>query len=411
MASDTPGEERTLASFQPETKTEDITRCIVIPLETSKRKNEYLRECIDEWQNVARTAAERLPSIRPNGWTRNNPQVGKIAKEYDRETISAALTQQAVYKATEAFDAWRELGYPGDRPIGRFGDGNYLRATNQQITIEENDHGYGAKLNFIPYNPIWFHLDTAGYHEKWLSRIVDPDDETRHGAGEVRLDDDGTAALHLTVVSKAEVVVAEDVERWLGVDLGESVIYATAIVGVHSGGVSGSGVEIESGREFRHYRERLKRKRDRLGSRGDLRGVRQCKGDIEKYTEQTLHTASRRIVELAADHAPCGIRLEDMGEYRETAHDPIHDWPRGMIADQIVYKATAAGVPVELVDPRDSSQTCRKCGQTDPAARVDRSTFHCRRCDYEVHADVNAAINIARGGVRSSSSSPSSSEN
>lgn len=22
-------------------------------------------------------------------------------------------------------------------------------------------------------------------------------------------------------------------------------------------------------------------------------------------------------------------------------------------------------------------------------------TFHCRRCDYEVHADVNAAINIA----------------
>ncbi|MFB6256576.1 MAG: transposase, partial [Haloplanus sp.] len=97
-------------------------------------------------------------------------------------------------------------------------------------------------------------------------------------------------------------------------------------------------------------------------------------------------------------HAPCAIVIEDMGDYRETADDPIHDWPRGQLQNEISYKATDEKIPVVAVDPAGTSVTCRKCGQTDPIAR-DGTSFQCQRCGYEVHADVNAAINIAFSGM------------
>lgn len=155
---------------------------------------------------------------------------------------------------------------------------------------------------------------------------------------------------------------------------------------------------MEPGREFRHYRDRLDEKRRRLGQQGDLRGVRACRGDRERYTEWVCHNASRAIVDLAVEHAPCRIHLEDLTHYRQSASDPIHDWPFAQLQEQILYKATGAGIPIEMVDPRNTSVTCRKCGQTTPEFR-DGSDFSCRWCGYEIHADVNAAINIANGGV------------
>lgn len=69
-----------------------------------------------------------------------------------------------------------------------------------------------------------------------------------------------------------------------------------------------------------------------------------------------------------------------------------------MLQEKIAYKATAEGIPVETVNPRDTSITCRKCGQAVLEFR-DGADFACRVCGYEVHADVNGAINIAFGGV------------
>jgi IS605 OrfB family transposase len=101
------------------------------------------------------------------------------------------------------------------------------------------------------------------------------------------------------------------------------------------------------------------------------------------------------VVEFAVEHEPSVLVLEDLTHYRETADDPIHDWPFADLQEKICYKATAEGIPVETVDPKDTSITCRKCGQATPEFR-DGTEFSCRRCGYEVHADVNAAINIAK---------------
>lgn len=38
---------------------------------------------------------------------------------------------------------------------------------------------------------------------------------------------------------------------------------------------------------------------------------------------------------------------------------------------------------------------CRECGETNPQFR-DGDDFGCWECGYEVHTDLNAAINIAQ---------------
>ena len=114
----------------------------------------------------------------------------------------------------------------------------------------------------------------------------------------------------------------------------------------------------------------------------------------ERYTEQVLHPSSCGIVDLATDLAPAVIALEELTGYRETAAEPIHDWPFALLQEMIAYKAKAAGILVEMVNPAYTNVTCRQCSQTNREYR-DGTEFHCTRCGYEVHADVNAAINLA----------------
>jgi transposase len=52
---------------------------------------------------------------------------------------------------------------------------------------------------------------------------------------------------------------------------------------------------------------------------------------------------------------------------------------------------------VETIPAAYTSQTCSGCGHRDPESRESQSRFRCRACGLMVHADVNAARNIAAG--------------
>jgi hypothetical protein len=57
------------------------------------------------------------------------------------------------------------------------------------------------------------------------------------------------------------------------------------------------------------------------------------------------------------------------------------------------------GVPVILVDPRNTSRTCPECGHCDKHNRPNQSTFSCVVCGYAAHADYVASVNISRRAV------------
>lgn len=376
-----------LSTFAPSSGTQSITRTVQCQLETSNTKNEAVQTAIDEFQAMAAYTATMLPSIDEYEWSpQNNTIYQLVTEEFDDRTVKATIAREAGQKVAEAFQAWHQRGKPGNRP--QFGEGNYLRLSHQDLEVVKNDRGWGLKVSFIPYNPIWFHIVDGPYQREFLERVTDEDAST--GSGELVLREDGTLLCNLTVSWEVDVYEPSDVNTKVGVDLGETILYAVAVVS--DGDIS--QVEIESGREFRHHRERLDKKRQELMTKDDLRGLKKVRNERERYTDQVTHTASRTIVELAESHAPATIVLEDLTHYRETATEPIHDWPFAKLQEQICYKATERSLPVVFVDPVGTSITCRQCDHTSSENR-NGTEFSCTQCGYEVHADVNAAINIA----------------
>jgi len=379
-----------LSAFTAGTGTETVTQTAVAPLETSNQKTEKIETVVEEFAAMCSYLGDMMASIPSHERSLNNPTLYRlINREFplDERKSKSKLAQSAARHVAGTYQSYHARNDGGERPS--FGDEQFFSLDSQQFEIVENDRGFGIKARFIPYDPVWFHINPRPWVREYLDRVCSGDASA--GTAEFRLHDSGSVSLHLPVSWDVEVYEPAEVSRTLGVDIGESVIYAAAVV---DGSGDVSAVEMERGAEFRHYRERLQDKRDRLQADGDLQGIRATRDDQRRYTEQVLDTASGQIVDLAVEHAPAAIQLEDLTHYRETARDPIHDWPFAELQNKIAYKATAEGIPVEVVDPAYTSITCRKCGQTNREFR-DGTEFSCTRCGYEVHADVNAAINIA----------------
>ena len=377
-------------SIDAKTDTIRLTRTISCRLESSKTKNETLQSAVEEFQAMTQYMATMLPSFPPSQWSKTNNQFYRmVRREFPDSAISAAVSRNAAQKVASTFKAWRQKGTPGDRPRGAFGDGDYLSLTNQEYDIVPNDRGYGFKARFVPRNPVWWHLHIGAHQHQYIERVIEGD--ARFGSAELFYND-GHPSVNITIAWDQPVYKPEAVHNAVGVDIGERVLWAAAVRSIETGDVE--EVEMESGREFRHHRDRLDRRKDELQKKGDLRRVKAIQGERERYTDHVTHTAASRIVELAREYAPALIRLETLTHYREQAKEPIHDWPFSQLQEKIAYKAEQNGIPVERVDASYTSQMCRKCGNRDAEQR-DGDRFYCPNCGYEIHADVNAAMNIA----------------
>ena len=182
---------------------------------------------------------------------------------------------------------------------------------------------------------------------------------------------------------------------WLGVDLGIVEIATT------SQGDAYTGEVVDRVRE-RHFKTR--RSLQSKGTRGTRQLLRRLSGKERRFQSWHNHTVSKRIVERAKAGG-MGIRLEDLSgirdgiKVRRSQRRRHHAWAFYQLKRFIVYKAAIAGVPIELVDPRYTSRTCSQCGHCEKANRKSQSAFVCKHCQYCANADVNAAMNIAAGGV------------
>jgi transposase len=74
-------------------------------------------------------------------------------------------------------------------------------------------------------------------------------------------------------------------------------------------------------------------------------------------------------------------------------------WAFAQLRFFVEYKAKLAGVPVVLVDPRNTSRRCSVCGSIAKANRQSQAGFSCKHCGYAANADFNAAVNIRSGAL------------
>lgn len=186
-----------------------------------------------------------------------------------------------------------------------------------------------------------------------------------------------------------------DPEGWLGVDLG------IVNIATDSTGESYSGSMVNNVR-YRH--RRLRRKLQTCQTDSARRKLKKLAGKERRFAQDINHTISKRIVEKAQRHSQ-GIALEDLSGIREritvrrAQRATLHSWSFHQLRQFVAYKAQRAGIPVVLVDPRNTSQECSVCGCVDKRNRPNQSTFSCVSCGHAANADTNAARNISRRAV------------
>jgi IS605 OrfB family transposase len=371
-------------------ETQKVAQTVVLQLETSKRKNNKIQKAIDEYQEMSKYISDMITSFQEHKWSTMNPQFYRLIKDKygDDRYVSSSVALESIEDVVGGYKSWKSNGKVGKRPV--FGNNNYVRCKAEQITVEKSNGSYGIKFNIIPYKPEWFNVDINEYSKKYLDKVIN--NNASVGTCEIHKHENELQA-HLVVTWEVETFDSTEYEHIVGIDIGENVIYSFAIMNNEEF----KDVSIKDGKEFRHYRERLKQRRKEMMAKDDLQGVKECSGEHERYTEQVLHTSSKEIINNALEYKKPKIILEDLTNYRKTAANPIHDWPYALFQEMIMYKAKASGIPVEVVDPRNTSKTCRNCGNVSSSNRSG-TEFSCGECGYEVHADVNAAMNIGFRG-------------
>lgn len=372
------------------------SRTVVCRTEASDTKVERLRPFIEEWQYVAREVCNRMPSFPESRWGNTKwTTLYRTSTNIVDDPINYADTlSQAGKKVTEAYGSWNELQHgDANRPRVGSGDVEYLRLRDGRVEIIENKRGYGVKVNIEPYgDPLWLHLCSSEYHETYFDRVLDDDDSAFVGCTELRVADDDEIYVHMAVSYDQPVMSVDDAEHYVGVDMGERAVYA--VTAVDDGGDI-VAQDVEPGKEFRHHRNEITRRMDRVKARGDLSGLKnRLSGQRERYTDQMTHVYANNIVNLARDVSNPVIIVEDLTGHRETMSDPIHDWPNLQLRQKIAYKAEDHGIPVTEINPAYTSQECNKCGHASEDNRAGIE-FSCQECGYQSHADFNASVNIA----------------
>lgn len=183
-----------------------------------------------------------------------------------------------------------------------------------------------------------------------------------------------------------------DVEGALGVDLGVTNL------AVDSDGEIHSASHINN---VRHRHRRLRAKLQAKGTRSAKRKLKRLTGKERRFAKDTNHCISKKLVAKAKD-TNRAIALEDLEgirsrvTVRRSQRAALHSWAFYQLRSFVTYKAKRVGVPVFVVDPRNTSRTCPACGHVDKANRPSQSMFSCVVCGLAGLADHIAAVNISR---------------
>ena len=158
--------------------------------------------------------------------------------------------------------------------------------------------------------------------------------------------------------------------------------------------------------DFLRVREQMQSRRRKLqhdlkftkGGRGrnkKMQALDRLRDKEKNFVTTYNHMISKNVVEFAKKHQCEYIHLEKLTKdgFDNTV---LRNWSYYQLQQYIEYKAEREGIKVRYVDPAHTSQTCARCGHVDKENRQTQEKFTCTKCGFELNADHNAAINIAR---------------
>jgi IS605 OrfB family transposase len=233
----------------------------------------------------------------------------------------------------------------------------------------------------------------------WLPLIIPTcfEEQARQPHGASELVRKGPAWYLMLTISCEDVPAGEKARPHFGLDLGVANLAV----------LSGPGlVRFFDGKPLRFTRGRYFRYRQTLQTKRKLGMVKRSKGKETRWTTNLNHQTSREIVDTVAAaggtlHVEKLLGIRDRAKGTRKVNRMLSSWPFAQLLSFIGYKAQAAGVPVMEEDPRHTSQRCSRCGHTERGNRPKQALFRCKSCQYQIHADLNAARNLAAKGASS----------
>ena len=325
-----------------------------------------MRACNAAANHVAKVAFEHRTANK----IRLQPLV--YAELRDRFGLSAQMAVRSIAKACEAYKRDKAIR-PTFRPLGA------VQYDQRILTWKGRDAVSILTLTGRIIVPVV-------YQGRWLATTG----TTIRGQADL-IHRDGKWFLAV-VIDVPEPTGGGEPDGWLGVDLG------IVNIATDSDGTTHTGKGV---RAVRRRNNRLRAKLQRVGTKSAKRLLKKRRRKESRYARDVNHCISKGLVGKAKDTGR-GIKLEDLSgirdrvTVRQAQRSDLHSWAFHQLRTFVGYKAALAGVPVVLVDPRNTSRECSRCGHIDTRNRPTRDDFRCISCAHAEGADTNAARNIAR---------------
>ena len=181
----------------------------------------------------------------------------------------------------------------------------------------------------------------------------------------------------------------------IGIDMG------IANIAVDSTGKYYSGDQVKDVREHHaDLRSRLQTVgNNHMTRKSARRHLNKLSGKESRFVRNVNHIISKEIVQKAKGTSSA-IAIEDLSgiRMRTTVRKGIryihNSWSFHQLRSFIEYKAKEVGIPVIVVDPRNTSRECPMCHAISRKNRPERSYFRCISCGLEGEADFIASLNI-----------------
>ena len=145
--------------------------------------------------------------------------------------------------------------------------------------------------------------------------------------------------------------------------------------------------------KYAHLRTKLQTK----GTKSAKKLLRKVSGKEQRFVTWVNHNISKEIAVMPYDI----FAVEDLTSIRVQSRTrgieftrKLNNWAFYELEEFLKYKAETLGKSVVTIDPRYTSQKCSVCGHIYRGNRKGHS-FKCVKCGFQIHADLNAARNIA----------------
>ena len=350
-----------------------MLQSLQIKLETDQRDKELLLETMKQYNSAANFIAEKAFELK----LANKYALQKLLYHEIRERfhLSSQFTIRVISKVVEAYKKDRSK-QPRFRMTGA-------------IQYDQRNLSWAKGIDFVS-------LLTLNGRTKLQTRVGEYQREKAlfglRGQADLLC---RNGVFYLISVVEAPEAPRYQPKETLGVDLGVQNL------ATDSDGEVFSGKQVEKTRQrYSELRASLQRAKRASRHRSAQRKLKIISGKERRFKMDTNHVIAKRIV-LKAKGTTWAIALEDLkgirsrATVRHTHRDKHSKWAFRELRFFLEYKAKREGVPITIVDPRNTSRECPVCHCVDKKNRPSRDTFRCISCGLEAMADYVAARNIA----------------